>query len=400
MEAEVKRNTFLLLLIQALNVLGDDFFNIAIMWIIYADTESVMISGIAGVVWHLTDAIIAPIAGAIVDRSSKKKVMFVSNFLALLASVIIAINAFIFDGLPTWMALLSISIMNILSSFVLPARKSIIANMVKIEDMQKVNGSLSTVELVTSIFSSSLGSFVLAFAGLATSVMFDSFSYLLVLICFLLFNWKVIEGKSVVDQKKESSIIQELKDGIVLIKESRILKAFCLFQILINLTSFTGTYCSALIYNNFGDHPEYLGIIESFATVAAVLGSILSAKNKVDGVKYYPVFIFFMGIFMAVFGLSSSLLLSIVTFSADYFLLYIGNALTTLKMQYIKKEYMGRISGFFMTISTISIPLTTILAGILGETLSVEAIFVVSGVYFIFLSFVMDKIFKVIREER
>ena len=84
MEAEVKRNIFLLLLIQALNVLGDDFFNIAIMWIIYADTESVMISGIAGVVWHLTDAIIAPIAGAIVDRSSKKKVMFVSNFLALL----------------------------------------------------------------------------------------------------------------------------------------------------------------------------------------------------------------------------------------------------------------------------------------------------------------------------
>ena len=114
MEAGVKRNTFLLLLIQALNVLGDDFFNIAIMWIIYADTESVMISGIAGVVWHLTDAIIAPIAGAIVDRSSKKKVMFVSNFLALLASVIIAIYAFIFDSLPTWMALLSISIMNIL----------------------------------------------------------------------------------------------------------------------------------------------------------------------------------------------------------------------------------------------------------------------------------------------
>ena len=114
MEAEVKRNTFLLLLIQALNVLGDDFFNIAIMWIIYADTESVMISCLAGVIWHLTDAIIAPIAGAIVDRSSKKKVMFVSNFLALLASVIIAIYAFIFDGLPTWMALLSISIMNIL----------------------------------------------------------------------------------------------------------------------------------------------------------------------------------------------------------------------------------------------------------------------------------------------
>ena len=104
---------------------------------------------------------------------------------------------------------------------------------------------------------------------------------------------------------------------------------------------------------------------------------------------------------MAVFGLSSSLLLSIVTFSAYYFLLYIGNvALTTLKMQYIKKEYMGRISGFFMTISTISIPLMTILAGILGETISVEANFVVSGVYFIFLSFVMVKIFKVIRKER
>ena len=58
----------------------------------------------------------------------------------------------------------------------------------------------------------------------------------------------------------------------MIIKESRILKAFCLFQILINLTSFTGTYCSALIYNNFGDHPEYLGIIDSFATVATVLG--------------------------------------------------------------------------------------------------------------------------------
>lgn len=58
-----QKNTLLLALCQVLNIFGDDFFNMACMWVVYADSQSVFLSSLVGVVWHLTDALIAPIAG-------------------------------------------------------------------------------------------------------------------------------------------------------------------------------------------------------------------------------------------------------------------------------------------------------------------------------------------------
>ena len=72
MKKILSRNFKILSVAQFINVIGDDFFNLAVMWTVYASTRSTVISGIIGIAWHLTDALIAPIAGVAADRLNKK----------------------------------------------------------------------------------------------------------------------------------------------------------------------------------------------------------------------------------------------------------------------------------------------------------------------------------------
>src|SRR5437868_13907930 len=80
----VLRNRTVLLLWsgQGVSLVGDSFFNLAVMWVIYTQSHSALQTSLIQVVWHLDRIIFSPLAGILADRWDRKRIMVLTNLLS------------------------------------------------------------------------------------------------------------------------------------------------------------------------------------------------------------------------------------------------------------------------------------------------------------------------------
>lgn len=397
LKAMFTRNVLLLAFVQAVNVLGDDFFNITCMWVIYADSRSLFLSALVGATWHLTDALISPLAGIAADRCDKRKVILFSNALAFfytlsLVGLICALGHF-----PVWLAIASMIVLNILTSFVSPARRSIILHITEKGHLQQVNGFFASVTQLSSVFSSALSGFVLSVAGAAVAVSFNSLSFLLVMAGFLFFNWKQVSVRSA-EEVKRSSVKQDFKEGLSYLAQHPVLKRFILLIFLMNLTSFTGTFFSALVFENFGNRAYLFGAFQSVSILGAVFGSLIFMGMKLKKQRLtFTLCLLFTGAGNVLIALSRSIYFTgVVLFVLPAVSTILGIAIDTVCMKHMDKAYAGRVFGMMKTLGICGIPFSTLLAGALGSRISVQSLYGLVGVFYAGLAVLAYFVLKVL----
>jgi DHA3 family macrolide efflux protein-like MFS transporter len=67
---------------QCTSIIGDTFFNLAVTWVIYAQSHSALRTSLIQVVWHLDRIIFSPLAGICADRWDRKRIMVLTNVLS------------------------------------------------------------------------------------------------------------------------------------------------------------------------------------------------------------------------------------------------------------------------------------------------------------------------------
>lgn len=67
---------------EIVSVFGDACFNLAVVWVIYAQSRSALQTAIVQVVWQLADFLCGPVAGVLADRWDRQRIMVVTNVLA------------------------------------------------------------------------------------------------------------------------------------------------------------------------------------------------------------------------------------------------------------------------------------------------------------------------------
>ena len=77
---------------QTGSVFGDAFFNLAVMWLVWAETQSTLQTAIIQAIWHLPDVLFAPLAGVLADRWDRKSIMVTTSVAA--AAVVGAVTGY------------------------------------------------------------------------------------------------------------------------------------------------------------------------------------------------------------------------------------------------------------------------------------------------------------------
>ncbi|MGX7144828.1 MFS transporter [Facklamia languida] len=376
------KNVIILALIQIINVFGDDFFNFAAMWIIYRDSRSVFLTSLVGVVWHLSDAIISPISGIVVDRYSKKKVVIVSNISAFIYSLIVFIIIITTGSFPVWLAITSMAVLNCLTSFVSPVRKAIVISDVKKENLNNVNALFSSAVQTSSVLSSSISGIAFSLIGVASCIFLNSLSFLLVIIGFLIFDWKKVQILPS-QNANNFSFTKDFLDGIKYLNKNVPLKKICVISMLVNVTSYTGTLFTILIFENFQGNATYLGFFQSIAAIGSIVSGLLIMKLTIKRQDVWLSFsIMIMGILTGLMGyVTNAWIMSMTVFLMYFFRSINGIIVESLFMKFLDFEYAGRVSGLMKTLSISLIPFSTLLAGYLGNVTSVQTMFFFTGVY-------------------
>lgn len=146
---------------QQISLLGSQLVQFALIWYLTTTTGSATMLAIASAVGILPNVVLGPFAGALVDRWSRRVVMFASDSVVALATAALAV-LFALGLIQPWHILAMLFVRSIGQTFQWPAMAASTSLMVPEENLTRVAGMNQSVQGLLMIVAAPLGALLLS----------------------------------------------------------------------------------------------------------------------------------------------------------------------------------------------------------------------------------------------
>ena len=279
------RNFFCLWLGQIISQLGDRLDQMALIAFIY-----LRVPGSAYEIAKILSFtiipvfLIGPIAGAYVDRWDKRKTLFVCDFLR--AALVLTIPAFLFYAKNLFPIYFVIFIVFSIGRFFVPAKLSIVPELVKHEDLLVANSLVNTTGMIAAILGFGVSGVVVEWLGARSGFYLDSLSFLISGTLIFLITKRhfahhdsiKIAGKEIVEVIRKS-ILTDVKDGIIYFIKNKEIR-FTAWMIFALWAALGSTYVVIIVFIQKTLHSatKDLGLLIMFLGIGLFLGSFVYGK--------------------------------------------------------------------------------------------------------------------------
>ncbi len=193
---------------QSISLIGTWIQRIAMPWLVYDISHSVVLLGIVGFASQIPTFLLASFAGVIVDRSNRYHILIAAQILAMLQALALA-SLFFMDTIQVWHVIALSILLGVINAFDVPARQSFLVEMVeKKEDLGNAIALNSTMVNGARLLGPSIAGIFIAVAGEGTCFLINGLSYIVVIASLL--RMKVKPKEQI---KKTTNVIHELSDG-------------------------------------------------------------------------------------------------------------------------------------------------------------------------------------------
>lgn len=373
---------------EAISYVGDAFFNLAVVWTVHASTGSALQTALIQVVWQVSDALFGPIAGVVADRWDRQRIMVWTNLLAAVVVGGLALVATL-SGMRLWAALLAIFLINCLTTFLRPARASVLPAIVDRTLFSTVLGWFSTTRELAGLVGSAAAGVVVAAVGVVWALLIDAVSFLVLTGLVALAHLPGHPPPSPPNDSKRDSLWSSLRDGWQVIAERPIVHAIVRLSVLVNVASFMGPLYPVLVDERLNAGAAAFGVLGAASAAAAlVAGATAGAIERRLGAGQTLAWGWGVsGVSTVGVALSTSLPLTIALDAVNAFGITVGSvasgALSTLL---IPDQYRGRTFGIIRSLSVMAIPPSAVIGGWLADIVGALPLFVFGGLYMLGLA--------------
>ena len=195
---------------QSISLIGTWLTRVATSWLVYRLTKSAFLLGFVSFAGQLPTFLFSPIAGVLVDRWSRHRVLVVTQILAMIQSALLAI--FTLTGKITVVDVLVLVIFQgLINSFDMPARQAFAVEMLESrEDLPNAIALNSSMANMARLVGPSFAGILIAAFGEGGCYAIDSVSYIAVIASLLMMRLP----KRPVIRASEKKMISELKEGV------------------------------------------------------------------------------------------------------------------------------------------------------------------------------------------
>ncbi len=308
------RNFFLLWSGQIISQVGDRLGQMALIGFVYlrAPGSTLQIAKILSFT-IIPVFLIGPLAGAYVDRWDRRRTMYTCDFLRSL--LVLAIPLFLFYTKSLASIYLIIFISFSIGRFFVPAKLSIIPDLVDKKDLLVANSLINTSGMIAAVLGFGISGILVEKLGAKSGFYLDSLSFLLSgTLIFLIAQRLNLSGKSkkVTPANTESieqigkSVWQEVKEGIFyFIREKDI--RFTAGIIFALWSALGAVYVVAIVFVQETLHSatKDLGLLVMFLGMGLFLGSLVYGKfgQRLSHYKIIFVCLVASGIMLVIFSL-------------------------------------------------------------------------------------------------
>jgi len=259
---------------QLVSVLASNMSSFALTIWVYQETGSATALGLVSACFTVPFILVSPIAGAMVDRYSRKLMMMVSDLGAVLATAaILALRAT--GHLAIWQYGIAAAVYGVSGSFQWPAYMAAITVMVPKQHLGRANGMMMLVESGPGVFSPILAGLLLPIIGLTGILAVDVVTFFLAIGALLAV--KVPQpAKTAEGQKVKGNLLQEGLYGFRYIFERRSLVLLLGLIVCLNLAhGLAGPLTTPMVLARTGNNSAILGTVDSAFAIGGVAGGLV-----------------------------------------------------------------------------------------------------------------------------
>ena len=336
---------------------------IATSWLVYRLTGSAFLLGIVGFAGQIPSFLLAPFAGVLVDRWNRHSLLVITQALALLQSLAMAVLTLTGVIRTPHIILLSV-FQGLINAFDMPARQAFVVEMVeKREDLANAIALNSSMVNAARLIGPSVGGVVIAAIGEGWCFMIDALSYIAVIASLLAMTLT----SRMIQPIREANMFQQLREGWNYAARFAPIRDILLLIGLVSLVGMPYTVLMPVFANDvLHGGPNTLGLLMAASGVGALIGAmLLAARKSVLGLgKYIPLTAGAFGAGLIMFSFSRviwlSLLLMILTGLGFMVQMAVSN---TILQTIVDEDKRGRVMSFYTMAFMGTAPFGSLLAG-------------------------------------
>ena len=364
---------------QSVSLVGTWITRVATSWLVYRLTGSALLLGVVGFCGQIPTLLLSPVAGVLVDRHDRHRILLITQVLSALQSLALALLAL--PGIITVGEILFLQVVQgVINAFDTPARQSFIVDM--IEDRSDLPNAIalnSTMVNGSRIIGPSIGGVIIAAVGEGWCFMIDAISYVAVIASLLAM---VVAKKPPRDQS--TRVVEELRAGFIYVSRSVPMRSALLLLALVATMGMPYTVLMPAIASGVlhgGAHT--LGFLMTASGLGALAGALyLASRSSVLGLgRAMVVATIAFGVGLAAFSLSRVTWLSLLLLPIVGGGMMVETASTNTILQTIVEERMrGRVMSFYTMAFLGTAPLGSLLAGVAANRIGAPMTILLGGI--------------------
>ena len=309
------------------------------------------------------------LAGSMVDRQNKKRIMLIADMVAACGTLAVFVLHSA-EVLQIWHLYVINFLLSLMNAFQEPASFVAVSLLVPKEHYARAGGLQGFSGAAVSILAPALGALLLAAGGLDLVLMIDLATFAVAFLV-LLFLIRIPEPER--QATEEEPFSETCLAGIRYLKEHTAILRITLFLAVINFLAKLGNdgMLSPFILGRTGNNQSVLGLVESFTALGVLAGSLLAtmmkpAKKRTRLIFIATGFVFAGNIFQS---LTSRPWLWCAAAFGSYLMAAVMNVnMDILMREKVPTEMQGRVFSAKSTLQNFTIPPALLLGGLLADT--------------------------------
>jgi MFS family permease len=363
---------------QSISLIGTWMTRIATSWLVYKLTRSPLLLGVVSFAGQIPTFLFAPLAGVWVDRLDRRRVLVITQILAMLQSLALAVLTLSGHiNIPEVIGLGAFQ--GLINAFDMPGRQAFLVQMV--EDKQDLGNAIalnSSMVNMARLLGPSLAGAVIALFGTGYCFLIDGLSYLPVIASLLMMRlkpWLLPHGTA--------SMFHQLKEGWTYVANSTPIRTIFLLFAVISLMGWPFTVLMPVFaLKILSGGPHTYGFLMGAVGVGALISAYsLAVRSSVRGLtKMIPISAGMLGGGLIVFGLSKNFWLSLVMLSfCGFGMMQQMSASMTIVQTIVDESKRGRVMSYSTVALVGMAPFGALLAGTLADAIGAPKTVMASG---------------------
>jgi MFS family permease len=381
---------------QLISLIGTWMDNVAEAWLVYRLTGSSLLLGTVAFAGQIPIFLLGPLGGFVADRWDRRKIVIATQTSSMILASILSFLT-LTKRVTVWEVTLLAALMGVVNAFDVPARQSLLVELVGREDLMNAIALNSSMFNGARIIGPSVAGILVASIGEGWCFFANAVSYIAVIAGLLMMRMQPTANE------KPSSPFDHIAEGFRFVRDTRPIRALLMLLGLVSVVALPYSvlmpiFAAHVLHGN----ARTLGVLMGATGIGALTGALmLASRTQLQGLgKLVATSCAGFGTCLILFSFSRSYTLSVLLLVPVGFFVMVQMASTnTLVQSMVPDRLRGRTMAVYSMMLLGMAPIGAFLAGAIAERIGAPWTVAIGGLGAIFGAAIFARHLPTIRVE-